>query len=116
MIRMHGEGNAPCLALLQHEQGVPVCWVHGILHACDVSDRQRVNQMLTGILLRPMPSIKPLSRALIVAVSWSSNRWPGSASSMGLKLTAARWSPPACASCLNSLRELGRRIETQHPA
>ena len=33
------EGNARCLALLQHGQGVPVCQVHGILDARDVGDR-----------------------------------------------------------------------------
>jgi hypothetical protein len=28
------------------------------------------------MLLRPMPPIKPLSRAFTIAASWSSNRWP----------------------------------------
>ena len=42
------EGNAPCRALLEHRQGAPVGQVHGILHARDVGDRQRVNQVLTG--------------------------------------------------------------------
>jgi hypothetical protein len=42
------EGNTLCVALLQHRQGVPVGQVHGILHACDVGDRQRVNQVLAG--------------------------------------------------------------------
>ena len=91
--------------------------VHGVLHARDIGDRQRVNQVLAG----DVAEADAADQAVVARLHHRGELVIKSRAGPGVVHEAQidRGKMVNCQSAqvvLDSLRELGRGIETQHPA
>jgi hypothetical protein len=111
------ERDAPRSALVQDGKGAPVRQVHGILHAGDIGDRQRVQQVLTG----DVAEADPPDEAAIAGVQHRRQLIIELLAGLGVVHEAQvdrgkvvdRQAPEVV---LDSLRELSRCVEPQYPA